>query len=66
MCHKLPFPLAPRVFSVLVVHARTAQDGLIVVQVPIRLKSLPESLYSSGRNQVEGDSAIKRKKPVFG
>ena len=66
MCHKLPFPLAPRVFSVLVVHARTGQDGLIVVQVPIKLKSLPESLYSSGRNQTEGDGAIKRKKPVFG
>lgn len=53
-------------FTVLVVHAREGQDGLIVVQVPINLKKLPQSLYSSGRNQAEGDSPIKRKKPVVG
>lgn len=65
MCHKLPFPLAPRVFPVLVVHARTGSNGLIVVQIPVNLRSLPQSFYSSGRNQTEGDSPIKRKKPVF-
>lgn len=66
MCHKLPFPLLPRVFPVLVAHAMTGEDGFVVVQVPINLKALPASFYSSGSNQKQGDSAIKRKKPVFG
>jgi hypothetical protein len=66
MCHKLPFPLAPRVFPVLVVHALTGQDGFVVVQVPINLKALSVSFYSSRVNEKQGDSAVKRKVPVFG
>lgn len=66
MCHKLPFPLAPRVFSVLVVHAMTGPAGFVVVQVPINLKALSVSFYSNGVNARQGDSAVKRKKPVFG
>lgn len=65
MCHKLPWPLAPRVFPVLVVLAKTG-DGFIVLQVPISLESLPASFYSSGRNLREGDSALKKRKPVLG
>lgn len=66
MCHKLPFPLAPRVFPVLVVHALTGQDGFVVVQVPINLKKLSVSFYSNRVNEKQGDSVVKRKKPVFG
>ena len=66
MAHKLPPPLQPRVFPVLVVTAKTGRDGFIIVQIPINLQSLPESFYSSGRNQKEGDSAVKKKKPVLG
>jgi len=66
MCHKLPFPLAPRVFPVLVVHALTGQDGFVVVQVPISLKALSVSYYSNRVNEKQGDSVVKRKKPVFG
>lgn len=66
MCHKLPFPLAPRVFPVLVVHALTGQDGFVVVQVPINLKRLSVSFYSNRVNEKRGDSVVKRKKPVFG
>ena len=65
MAHKLPPPLQPRVFPVLIVTAKTGRDGFIIVQIPINLQSLPESFYSSGRNQKEGDSAVKRKKPVI-
>lgn len=66
MAHELPGPLLPRVFRVLIVTAKTGSDGFIVVQIPINPQTLPESFYSSGRNQTEGDTAVKRKRPVFG
>ena len=66
MSHKLPFPLLPRVFPVLIITSRTGRSGFIVVQIPINLKALPESFYSSGRNQTQGDTAVKRKRPVLG
>lgn len=65
MAHKLPPPLLPRVFCVLLVTAKTGKDGFIIVQIPVNLQSLPESYYSSGRNQKEGESEVKRKKPVL-
>ncbi|KAI9880659.1 MAG: hypothetical protein M1830_001663 [Pleopsidium flavum] len=66
MCHKLPWPLSPRVFPVLVVTAKTDRSGFIVVQIPASVESLPDSFYSNGRNLHEGDSALKKKRPVLG
>ena len=66
MCHQLPFPLWPRVFPVLVITAKTGRFEFIVVQMAVDIHSLPEAFYSNGRNIQEGDSAVKRKKPVSG
>ncbi len=66
MCHKLPFPMVPRVFPVLVITAKTGAAEFIVVQIPVNLESLPEAFYSNGRNLKEGRSALQRKKPVLG
>ena len=76
MCHRLPWPLRPRCFSVLVVTARTVpggaggtgpgREGLLVVQVPIDLSTLKEALYSNGRNAVEGLDGLKGKRVVSG
>jgi hypothetical protein len=66
MCHKLPFPLAPRVFPVLVITAETGAAEFVVVQIPVNLESLPEAFYSNGRNLKEGRSALQKKKPVLG
>ena len=70
MCHKLPFPLKPRVFPVLVISATTNltpnPDDFIVVQIPVDVRNLPEAFYSNGRNYLEGDTSIERKKAVIG
>ena len=66
MCHKLPFPLAPRVFPVLIITAKSGTDGLIVVQIPVALESLPEAFYSNGRNLIEGGDTLQKKKAVLG
>lgn len=66
MCHSLPAPLQPRVFSVLVASAKTGPDSFVVVQVPINIKSVPAAFYSNGRNAKEGTSPEKRKEPVIG
>ena len=65
MCHKLPFPLTTRVFPVLVVTALTGTNEGIVVHVPIDIRKLPTAFYSNGRNLTEGDTAVKKKKPVL-
>ena len=65
MCHKLPFPLTTRTFPVLVVSAKTAPTESIIVHIPIDIQKLPEAFYSNGRNLREGDSELKRKKPVL-
>ena len=66
MCHMLPIPLQPRVFAVLVAHAKTGPDSFVVVQIPIDIKSVPAAFYSNGRNVKEGTSPEKRKEPVIG
>ncbi|KAL8675333.1 MAG: hypothetical protein Q9168_000290 [Polycauliona sp. 1 TL-2023] len=66
MCHKLPFPLSTRVFSVLVITATTGREDFIVVQLPVEIDTLKEAFYSNGRNITEGSSALKRKKPIMG
>lgn len=66
MCHKLPFPLLPRVFPELVVTANTGPFSFVVVQIPVNISSLPYAFYVRGRNITEADSEIKRKKAVIG
>ena len=38
----------------------------VVVQIPVDVSGLTAAMYSNGRNLHEGDSAVKRKKPVLG
>lgn len=66
MCHTLPTPLQPRVFTVLVATAKTGPDGFVVVQIPVNAKSVPAAFYSNGRNVTEGTSPEKRKELVIG
>ncbi|MCJ1377437.1 hypothetical protein MMC17_000532 [Xylographa soralifera] len=70
MCHRLPFPLRPRVFAVAVVTAATsapagAGDGLLVVQVPVDMRGLAQARYSNGRNVGEGQG-VEGKRCVVG
>lgn len=46
--------------------AKTGPFSFIVVQIPVNVSSLHEAFYSSGRNLKEGDTEIKRKRPVLG
>lgn len=66
MCHKLPFPLSPRAFPVLVITAKTDRDGFVIVQLPVNVESLQVAFYSTRRNEREESNALKRKKPVLG
>lgn len=66
MCHALPWPLAPRVFPILLVTAKVGKFGFVVVQVPVTIGPLSESFYSNGRNIREGDNVLQRKKPILG
>ena len=67
MCHQVPAPLSPRVFSVLVATARqAAEDSILVVQVPVDISELPQAFYSNGRNLKEGEGGVRRKKVVMG
>ncbi|KAL8768101.1 MAG: hypothetical protein Q9209_005564 [Squamulea sp. 1 TL-2023] len=66
ICHKLPFPLSPRVFSVPLITAKTGSENFIVVQLPVEIGSVQEAFYSNGRNLEEGSSALKRMRPIRG
>ena len=66
MGHKLPAMLSNRVFPVLVITARRGTHAFVIVQIPVDISALTVAMYSNGRNLHEGDSAMKRKKPVFG
>lgn len=66
MCHELPAILSNRVFPVLIVTAKRGKHSFVVVQIPIDIHNLTASMYSSGRNMTEGDSSLKRRKPVLG
>lgn len=58
--------LSNRVFPVLVLTAKTGKHACLVVQIPVDISGLTAAMYSNGRNLHEGDSAVKRKKPVLG
>ena len=64
MAHKLPTPLRPRVFSVLLLTVRCSNDCL-VVQVPVDLKGFSGAFYSNGRNQTEGASPLMKKEVLL-
>ena len=66
MCHELPAMLSNRVFPVLVVTAKRGKHAFVVVQIPVEISGLTVAMYSNGRNLHEGDSPVKRKKPVLG
>jgi len=66
VAHKLPSPLSPRAFAELVVSAKTGPDGLVVVQVPVDLKSLPGAMYSNGRNKKDGTMYTTRAQVELG
>ena len=66
MGHELPAMLSNRVFPVLVVTAKRGKHAFVVVQIPVDISGLTVAMYSNGRNLQEGDSAVKRKKPVLG
>lgn len=66
MCHKLPAMLSNRVFPVLVLTAKRGKHAFVVVQIPVDVSGLTGAMYSNGRNLQEGDSTVKRKKPVLG
>lgn len=66
MCHALPAPLQPRVFSIIVATAKTGPDSFVVVQIPVDIRHLEIALYSNGRHVTQGDTALKRKPVVIG
>ncbi|KAL6716278.1 hypothetical protein ACLMJK_005844 [Lecanora helva] len=66
MCHALPAMLSNRIFSVVVVTAKAGDQSFITVQIPVDISNLTAAFYSNGRNLKEGDSSLKRKKPVVG
>ncbi|KZF26884.1 hypothetical protein L228DRAFT_265236 [Xylona heveae TC161] len=66
MAHHIPAPLANRVFSVVVVTAKTSDTSFLVVQIPVDIRSLSGALYSNDRHLREGDTSIKRKKVILG
>jgi len=68
MAHKVPPPLNNRVFSVVVITARSSGDPSIffVVQIPVDVSGVSKALYSNGRNKQDGDSAEKKKEVTMG
>ena len=66
MCHELPAMLSNRVFPVLVLTAKRGKHAFVIVQIPVDVSGLTGAMYSNGRNLQEGDSTVKRKKPVLG
>ncbi|KAL8659022.1 MAG: hypothetical protein Q9226_000648 [Calogaya cf. arnoldii] len=52
--------------SILVITATTGEHDFIIVQLPVEIGTVQEAFYSNGRNLQEGNSALKRKKPVMG
>lgn len=67
MCHATPPPTSARCFPVLVVTASLSPDEFVAVTVPVNLgTSVTGSLYSSGRNLKEGETAQQRKSVVLG
>ena len=69
MCHKIPPPLNPRCFPVLVVTATlppAMAKSFIAVTVPVDIHDLPTAFYSNRRNTTEGSDAMQKKAPVLG
>lgn len=76
MGHEMPVPLRNRCFPVLVVSgvmsaatgpkASALDKEFITVQLPVSLTGVSKALYTSGRNKLDGDEAVKRKDVVFG
>lgn len=77
MGHKIPTPLAPRVFSVLVVRGKPSAsrppiqnirdaNGFVTAQIPVDLSQCQAAFYANGRHLTEGEDAVKKAKVVMG
>lgn len=68
MVHKLPFPLQPRNFSVMVISAKsTTVTQSLTAQIPIDLRSAPGARYVNGSNQkMDSLSSEQRRSTVLG
>ena len=72
MCHRIPPPLSNRVFSVLVITARTPNPtspnshAFIDAQIPVDISGLSEAMYSNGRHKTAGDTPQKKKPITIG
>lgn len=73
MCHRLPFPLHPRVFSVVVATARThspspssttSSSSFIVAQIPISLTNIPAAFYSNNRYKQPDQKSSEIHNPI--
>lgn len=55
-----------RIFSTLVVRGKDSPMSFVVAQIPVDLSKVPAAMYSTGRNQKDGDTAQKRAKVTVG
>ncbi|KAI9663458.1 MAG: hypothetical protein M1831_002467 [Alyxoria varia] len=66
MCHELPGPLNKRLFTTLVVRAKTRAQSFVVAQIPVDISNVSQALYANGRHRTDGDSEKTRDKMTFG
>ena len=66
MVHAIQFPLAPRLFSTLILTARDSPSSFLTLQIPVDLSSVSSAKYSNGSNRTSGKTAQEKKKTVTG
>lgn len=71
MAHSMPFPVNNRVFPTLVISATykpasPARSAFLLVQIPLNLRTSPNSLYSNESNKDKGQTAEQKKSVVLG
>lgn len=66
MCHKLPSPIGPRCFPVLVITASCSENEFVAVTVPVDIRNFNSSFYSSSRNTREGLDVETKKAVTLG
>lgn len=66
MGHRIPAPLANRVFATLVVRAFTRAGAFVIAQIPVDISKLPEAKYSNGSNRTKGDNEEQKQKVIIG
>lgn len=69
MCHHIPPPLNNRVFSVVVITARSTSaesPSFVVLQIPVDIAQVPKAMYSNGKNKQSSDNAQRKKSVTIG